>query len=156
MMYFMFLFGFSLYWMMGVSCNPSSLLWGVSLIFGALIWSGVLLYGYWLFLLIHLRWKSLILLLGEVKVEWMAEPYPVAWGSQGGVVYVVSYVLVVLVYGMMCYWLWSMEGYGSVTVDAGGLFVVRLDFSGVAGFYGVENGLLLMLVEGYCWRCLLC
>nr|YP_001974694.1 NADH dehydrogenase subunit 6 [Cuora mouhotii]ABG22137.1 NADH dehydrogenase subunit 6 [Cuora mouhotii] len=147
MIYFMFLFGFCfVFWMVGVSCNPSPYYGVVSLIFGALSGCGVLVSmgGSFVSLVLFLIYLGGMLVIFAYSSAWMAEPYPVAWGSQGGVVYVVSYVFIIVVFMQMGCHLWSIEGVGVDTVDAGGLYAVRLDFSGISWLYCLGSGLLLV------------
>nr|YP_009186684.1 NADH dehydrogenase subunit 6 [Lepidochelys olivacea]AFP52761.1 NADH dehydrogenase subunit 6 [Lepidochelys olivacea]AFP52864.1 NADH dehydrogenase subunit 6 [Lepidochelys olivacea]AFP52916.1 NADH dehydrogenase subunit 6 [Lepidochelys olivacea] len=150
MMYFAFLFGFCfVFWMVGVSCNPSPYYGVLSLVIGAAFGCGLLVSmgGSFVSVVLFLIYLGGMLVIFAYSSALVEEPYPAAWGNRGGMIYVVSYVLVIVGYGAMCYWLWSMEGYGSVTIDAGGLFVVRLDFSGVAWFY--YFGSWLFLIAGW-------
>nr|YP_009349389.1 NADH dehydrogenase subunit 6 [Tringa ochropus]AQD17609.1 NADH dehydrogenase subunit 6 [Tringa ochropus] len=73
------------------------------------------------------------------SVSLAADPFPEAWGDWRVVGYALGFVLVVVV-GMVVGGLFECWKLGVVTVDSGGMFSVRLDFSGVVMFYssGVE------------------
>nr|YP_004222414.1 NADH dehydrogenase subunit 6 [Mauremys megalocephala]ACJ60530.1 NADH dehydrogenase subunit 6 [Mauremys reevesii]ADG85403.1 NADH dehydrogenase subunit 6 [Mauremys megalocephala]AII40795.1 NADH dehydrogenase subunit 6 [Mauremys reevesii]BBI28588.1 NADH dehydrogenase subunit 6 [Mauremys reevesii] len=147
MMYFMFLFGFCfVFWMVGVSCNPSPYYGVVSLIFGALFGCGVLvgMGGSFVSLVLFLIYLGGMLVIFAYSSALMAEPFPVSWMSLEGVFYGLYYLFIVLAFVMMDSDLWSIEGIGANTVDADGLCVVRLDFGGVPWLYCVGNGLLLI------------
>lgn len=64
--------------------------------------------------------------------------------SLEGVFYGLYYLFIVLAFVMIDSDSWSMEGIGADTVDADGLYVVRLDFGGVPWLYRVGSGLLLI------------
>nr|YP_010265263.1 NADH dehydrogenase subunit 6 [Calidris alpina]UIP57017.1 NADH dehydrogenase subunit 6 [Calidris alpina] len=80
------------------------------------------------------------------SVSLAADPFPEAWGDWRVVGYGVSFVLVVIV-GMVIGGLVECWKVGVVTVDSGGMFSVRLDFSGVAMFY--SDGVGMFLVAGW-------
>nr|YP_005088353.1 NADH dehydrogenase subunit 6 [Sacalia bealei]ACZ55639.1 NADH dehydrogenase subunit 6 [Sacalia bealei] len=147
MMYFMFLFGFCfVFWMVGVSCNPSPYYGVVSLIFGALSGCGVLVSmgGSFISLVLFLIYLGGMLVIFAYSSALMAEPFPVGWVSLEGVFYGLYYFLILMVYVKLDCHLWSIEGVGTDPVDADGLYVVRLDFSGVSWFYYFGSGLLLI------------
>nr|QOD97915.1 NADH dehydrogenase subunit 6 [Dromas ardeola]QOD97916.1 NADH dehydrogenase subunit 6 [Dromas ardeola] len=75
------------------------------------------------------------------SVSLAADPFPEAWGDWRVVGYGVSFVLVLMM-GVVISGLggWSWE---VITVDSGGMFPVRLDFSGVAMFYSCGVGMFL-------------
>nr|AFP52631.1 NADH dehydrogenase subunit 6 [Dermochelys coriacea]AFP52683.1 NADH dehydrogenase subunit 6 [Dermochelys coriacea]AFP52929.1 NADH dehydrogenase subunit 6 [Dermochelys coriacea]ATL16996.1 NADH dehydrogenase subunit 6 [Dermochelys coriacea] len=147
MMYFVFLFGFCfVFWMVGVSCNPSPYYGVLSLVLGAVFGCGLLVSmgGSFVSLVLFLIYLGGMLVIFAYSSALIEEPYPVAWGNWDGVVYVLCYVLVIMGIAMTGFWLWNVEGLGSVTIDAGGLFVIRLDFSGVSWFYYFGNGMFLI------------
>nr|AEU11262.1 NADH dehydrogenase subunit 6 [Cyclemys dentata] len=147
MMYFMFLFGFCfVFWMVGVSCNPSPYYGVVSLIFGVLSGCGVLVSmgGSFISLVLFLIYLGGMLVIFAYSSALMAEPFPLGWVSLEGVIYGLYYFFIVVVFMKMGCHLWSIEGVGVDTVDAGGLCVVRLDFSGVSWLYYFGSGLLLI------------
>nr|AAM19666.1 NADH dehydrogenase subunit 6 [Calidris acuminata] len=77
------------------------------------------------------------------SVSLAADPFPEAWGDWRVVGYGMSFVLVVIV-GMIVGGLVECWKVGVVTVDSGGMFSVRLDFSGVAMFYSYGVGMFLV------------
>nr|YP_010127255.1 NADH dehydrogenase subunit 6 [Tringa stagnatilis]AAL29224.1 NADH dehydrogenase subunit 6 [Tringa nebularia]QPO84658.1 NADH dehydrogenase subunit 6 [Tringa stagnatilis] len=80
------------------------------------------------------------------SVSLAADPFPEAWGDWRVVGYGVSFILVVVV-GMVVGGLIECWKLGVITVDSGGMFSVRLDFSGVAMFY--SDGVGMFLVAGW-------
>nr|WDE77072.1 NADH dehydrogenase subunit 6 [Catharus ustulatus] len=76
------------------------------------------------------------------SVSLAADPYPEAWADWGVVGYGLGMCLVVLVGVVLGVGPELLVGGG--TVDSGGLSSVRLDFSGVAGFYSWGAGLFLI------------
>nr|AAY40289.1 NADH dehydrogenase subunit 6 [Platysternon megacephalum] len=150
MMYFMFLFGFCfVFWMVGVSCNPSPYYGVLSLVLGAASGCGVLVSvgGSFISLVLFLIYLGGMLVIFAYSAALVVEPYPIGWGSLWGVVYMVVYVLVIIGLVVIGHWLWGAEGFGHITVDAGGLCVVRLDFSGVSWFYYLGN--VIFLIAGW-------
>nr|AEX66113.1 NADH dehydrogenase subunit 6 [Emys orbicularis] len=150
MMYFMFLFGFCfVFWMVGVSCNPSPYYGVLSLVLGAAFGCGVLvgMGGSFVSLVLFLIYLGGMLVVFAYSSALAAEPYPVGWGSLGGVVYVVGYALLIIGLVVVGSCLWCVGGFGEVTADAVGLFVVRLDFGGVSWFY--YYGSVMFLVAGW-------
>nr|QOD97687.1 NADH dehydrogenase subunit 6 [Himantopus himantopus] len=77
------------------------------------------------------------------SVSLAADPFPEAWGSWGVVGYGLGFVLV-LVVGVVVGGFVECWKFGVVTVDSGGMFSVRLDFSGVALFYSCGVGMFLV------------
>nr|YP_010265289.1 NADH dehydrogenase subunit 6 [Calidris subminuta]UIP57043.1 NADH dehydrogenase subunit 6 [Calidris subminuta] len=77
------------------------------------------------------------------SVSLAADPFPEAWGDWRVVGYGASFVLVVIV-GVIVGGLVECWKVGVVTVDSGGMFSVRLDFSGVAMFYSYGAGMFLV------------
>lgn len=79
------------------------------------------------------------------SVALAAEPFPEAWGDWRVVGHAAALVAVVLA-GLVLGGFVGSWGLGVVTVDSGGVFVVRLDFSGVAMLY--SRGVGMFLVAG--------
>nr|YP_009352201.1 NADH dehydrogenase subunit 6 [Haematopus ostralegus]AQX44466.1 NADH dehydrogenase subunit 6 [Haematopus ostralegus]QKY75014.1 NADH dehydrogenase subunit 6 [Haematopus ostralegus] len=77
------------------------------------------------------------------SVSLAADPFPEAWGNWGVAGYGFGLILV-LVVGVMVGGFIECWKFGVVTVDSGGVFSVRLDFSGVAMFYSYGVGMLLV------------
>nr|YP_010265276.1 NADH dehydrogenase subunit 6 [Calidris alba]UIP57030.1 NADH dehydrogenase subunit 6 [Calidris alba] len=77
------------------------------------------------------------------SVSLAADPFPEAWGDWRVVGYGASFVLVVIV-GMVIGGLVECWKVGVITVDSGGMYSVRLDFSGVAMFYSYGVGMFLV------------
>nr|YP_010940175.1 NADH dehydrogenase subunit 6 [Chrysemys dorsalis]WLN41543.1 NADH dehydrogenase subunit 6 [Chrysemys dorsalis] len=150
MMYFMFLFGFCfVFWMVGVSCNPSPYYGVLSLVLGAASGCGVLvgMGGSFMSLVLFLIYLGGMLVVFAYSSALVADPYPAGWGGLGGLVYVVGFVLLVLGLVVMGSFLCSVEGFGEVTADGVGLCVVRLDFGGVSWFY--YYGSVMFLISGW-------
>nr|YP_448814.1 NADH dehydrogenase subunit 6 [Manouria emys]AAY62429.1 NADH dehydrogenase subunit 6 [Manouria emys] len=147
MMYFMFLFGFCfVFWMIGVSCSSSPYYGVLSLVLGAASGCGVLvgMGGSFVSLVLFLIYLGGMLVIFAYSSALAAEPYPAGWGSLDAIIYVVSCMIAAVWFMMVDYSWWSMEDFGNSTVDADGLFVVRLDFSGVSWFYNFGSGMLLI------------
>nr|AFQ55934.1 NADH dehydrogenase subunit 6 [Astrochelys yniphora] len=147
MMYFMFLFGFCfVFWMIGVSCSSSPYYGVFSLVLGAASGCGVLvgMGGSFISLVLFLIYLGGMLVIFAYSSALAAEPYPEGWGGFGTLVYGLFYLFSVVGLMLMDYSWWSMEDFGDSTVDAGGLFVVRLDSSGISWFYGFGGGVLLI------------
>nr|YP_009379417.1 NADH dehydrogenase subunit 6 [Cypseloides fumigatus]ARQ81276.1 NADH dehydrogenase subunit 6 [Cypseloides fumigatus] len=130
---------------LAVASNPSPYYGVVGLVVASVVGCG------WLMSL-GLSFVSLVLFmvyLGGMLVVFVysvslaADPFPETWGDWRVVGYGVGLVLV-LVVGVVVGG--SAEGWklGVVTVDSGGVFLVRLDFSGVALLYSWGVGLFLM------------
>lgn len=77
------------------------------------------------------------------SVALAAEPFPEAWGDWRVLGYVVALVAVVLG-GLVLGGFVGSWGFGVNTVDSVGMFVVRLDFSGVAMLYSRGVGMFLI------------
>nr|AIC09056.1 NADH dehydrogenase subunit 6 [Centrochelys sulcata]AIC09063.1 NADH dehydrogenase subunit 6 [Geochelone elegans]SBW75637.1 NADH dehydrogenase subunit 6 [Centrochelys sulcata] len=146
MMYFMFLFGFCfVFWMIGVSCSSSPHYGVLSLVLGAAFGCGVLvgMGGSFISLVLFLVYLGGMLVIFAYSSALAAEPYPEGWGGLGAFVYGLCY-LGFVAWFMMDYSWWSMEDFGDGTVDGDGLFVVRLDSSGISWFYDFGSGELLV------------
>nr|P41322.1 RecName: Full=NADH-ubiquinone oxidoreductase chain 6; AltName: Full=NADH dehydrogenase subunit 6 [Larus canus]CAA52137.1 NADH dehydrogenase subunit 6 [Larus canus] len=77
------------------------------------------------------------------SVSLAADPFPEAWGDWRVVGYGAGFVLVLVVGGVVG-GLVEFWHPGVITVDSGGMFSVRLDFSGVAMFYSCGVGMFLV------------
>nr|YP_001586121.1 NADH dehydrogenase subunit 6 [Phoenicopterus roseus]YP_009166052.1 NADH dehydrogenase subunit 6 [Phoenicopterus ruber]ABO93082.1 NADH dehydrogenase subunit 6 [Phoenicopterus roseus]AKZ30044.1 NADH dehydrogenase subunit 6 [Phoenicopterus ruber] len=77
------------------------------------------------------------------SVSLAADPFPEAWGDWGVMGYAMG-LLLVLGIGVVAGGLVEGWKFGVVTVDGGGMFSVRLDFSGVAMFYSCGVGMFLV------------
>ncbi|YP_002726517.1 NADH dehydrogenase subunit 6 (mitochondrion) [Eretmochelys imbricata] len=146
MMYFAFLFGFCfVFWMVGVSCNPSPYYGVLSLVLGAAFGCGLLVSmgGSFVSVVLFLIYLGGMLVIFAYSSALVEEPYPVAWGNRGGVVYVYdlcfSYckvwgnVLLTVEYGKVwwCYnWCWWVVccsvkfWWGSVVLFGSWLFLI--------------------------------
>nr|YP_448840.1 NADH dehydrogenase subunit 6 [Indotestudo elongata]AAY62457.1 NADH dehydrogenase subunit 6 [Indotestudo elongata]ABF83440.1 NADH dehydrogenase subunit 6 [Indotestudo elongata] len=147
MMYFMLLFGFCfVFGMAGVSCSLSSYYGVFSMVLGAAFGCGMLvgMGGSFVSLVLFLIYLGGMLVIFAYSCALAAEPYPVGWGGLTMIVYGLCYLVFVLWFMLTDYSWWDVEGFGNSTVDADGLFVVRLDFSGVSWFYGFGSGVLLI------------
>nr|SBW75585.1 NADH dehydrogenase subunit 6 [Chelonoidis carbonarius] len=147
MMYFMFLFGFCfVFWMIGVSCSSSPYYGVLSLVLGAAFGCGVLVGvgGSFVSLVLFLIYLGGMLVIFAYSSALAAEPYPEGWGGLNVLVYGLCYLVSVVWFMLVDYSWWSMEDFGDNTVDAGGLFIVRLDSSGISWFYSFGSGLFLV------------
>nr|YP_009049534.1 NADH dehydrogenase subunit 6 [Colinus virginianus]AIE46340.1 NADH dehydrogenase subunit 6 [Colinus virginianus]QNN84833.1 NADH dehydrogenase subunit 6 [Colinus virginianus] len=149
MTYFVIFLGVS--FMLGalaVASNPSPYYGVVGLVLASVVGCGWLmsLGVSFISLALFMIYLGGMLVVFVYSVSLAADPYPEAWGDWGVMGYGLGLVLVV-VWGVM--WggvidFWKM---GVVTVDGGGMSLVRLDFSGVAVFY--SHGVGLFLVAGW-------
>nr|YP_009990856.1 NADH dehydrogenase subunit 6 [Ardeotis kori]QNN84209.1 NADH dehydrogenase subunit 6 [Ardeotis kori] len=146
MMYFMFfLGGCFILGGLAVASNPSPYYGVIGLVLGSVAGCG------WL-LSLGISFVSLVLFmvyLGGMLVVFVysvalaADPFPEAWGDWRVVGYGGGFVLV-LVVGVMVGGPVGGWELGVVTVDSGGVFSMRLDFSGVAMFYSYGVGMFLV------------
>nr|BCK51566.1 NADH dehydrogenase subunit 6 [Geoemyda japonica] len=147
MVYFMFLFGFCfVFWMVGVSCNPSPYYGVVSLIFGALSGCGVLVSmgGSFVSLVLFLIYLGGMLVIFAYSSTLMVESLPMGLGGLEGVLCGLYYLIIIVVFMTMSFHMWSIEGIGADSVDHHGLYILRLDISGISWFYCFGGGLLLI------------
>nr|AAY62392.1 NADH dehydrogenase subunit 6 [Testudo hermanni] len=148
MMYFVLLFGFCfVFWMAGVSCSSSPYYGVFSLVLGSAFGCGMLvgMGGSFVSLILFLIYMGGMLVIFAYSCALAAEPYPASWGTMDMIVYGLCYLISVLWLMLTdCSWWWHMEGFGNSTVDGDGLFIVRLDFSGVSWFYSFGSGMLLI------------
>ena len=131
---------------MGVSCNPSPYYGVLSLGLGAASRCGVLIGigGSFVSLVLFLIYLGGMLVVFAYSSALVVEPYPVGWGSLGGLVYVVGFVLLVSGLVIIGSFLYGVEGFGEATADGVGLYVIRLDFSGVSWFYYYGSAMFLI------------
>nr|YP_448892.1 NADH dehydrogenase subunit 6 [Testudo kleinmanni]AAY62509.1 NADH dehydrogenase subunit 6 [Testudo kleinmanni] len=147
MMYFMFLFGFCfVFWMVGVSCSSSPYYGVFSLVLGSAFGCGMLvgMGGSFVSLILFLIYLGGMLVIFAYSCALAAEPYPASWGTLDVVIYGLCYLICVLWLMLTDYSWWGMEDFGNSTADADGLFVIRLDFSGISWFYGFGGSVLLI------------
>nr|YP_009689525.1 NADH dehydrogenase subunit 6 [Tringa totanus]QEF29848.1 NADH dehydrogenase subunit 6 [Tringa totanus] len=149
MTYFVFLLGMC--FVLGglaVASNPSPYYGVVGLVLASVAGCGWLLsLGVsFVSLVLFMVYLGGMLVVFVYSVSLAADPFPEAWGDWRVVGYGVSFVLVVVV-GMVVGGLVECWKLGVITVDSGGMFSVRLDFSGVAMFY--SDGVGMFLVAGW-------
>nr|AET11450.1 NADH dehydrogenase subunit 6 [Grus japonensis]QAU54062.1 NADH dehydrogenase subunit 6 [Grus japonensis]BAV78735.1 NADH dehydrogenase subunit 6 [Grus japonensis]BAV78736.1 NADH dehydrogenase subunit 6 [Grus japonensis]BAV78741.1 NADH dehydrogenase subunit 6 [Grus japonensis] len=146
MTYFMFFMGMC--FVLGglaVASNPSPYYGVVGLVLASVVGCGWLLsLGVsFVSLVLFMVYLGGMLVVFVYSVSLAADPYPEAWGDWRVVGYIVGLVLV-LIMGMVVGGFVEGWNLGVVTVDSGGMFSVRLDFSGVAMFYSRGAGLFLV------------
>nr|YP_448905.1 NADH dehydrogenase subunit 6 [Malacochersus tornieri]AAY62522.1 NADH dehydrogenase subunit 6 [Malacochersus tornieri] len=151
MMYLMFLFGFCfVFWMAGVSCSFSPYYGVFSLVLGSVFGCGMLagMGGSFISLILFLVYLGGMLVIFAYSCALAVEPYPAGLGILDMTVYGLCYLVSVLWFMLTDYSWWDVEDFGDSTVDGNGLFVVRLDFSGVSWFYGLGGNVLLIASWG--------
>nr|QQG62930.1 NADH dehydrogenase subunit 6 [Corythaixoides personatus] len=146
MAYFLFFMG--LCFVLGglaVASNPSPYYGVVGLVLASVVGCGWLLsLGVsFVSLVLFMVYLGGMLVVFVYSVSLAADPYPEAWGDWRVVGYGAGFVLVLVVGGVVggvgeC-WGWWVS-----TVDSGGMFAARLDFSGVALFYSLGVGMFLV------------
>nr|YP_009689564.1 NADH dehydrogenase subunit 6 [Tringa nebularia]QEF30148.1 NADH dehydrogenase subunit 6 [Tringa nebularia] len=149
MTYFVFLLGVCfVLGALAVASNPSPYYGVVGLVLASVAGCGWLLsLGVsFVSLVLFMVYLGGMLVVFVYSVSLAADPFPEAWGDWRVVGYGVSFVLVVVV-GMVVGGFVECWKLGVVTVDSGGMFSVRLDFSGVAMFY--SDGVGMFLVAGW-------
>nr|QOD97393.1 NADH dehydrogenase subunit 6 [Pelecanus crispus] len=130
---------------LAVASNPSPYYGVVGLVLASVVGCGwlVSLGVSFVSLVLFMVYLGGMLVVFVYSVSLAADPFPVAWGSWGVVGYGVGFILVlavgVVVSGVVGDW-----KVGVISVDSGGMFSVRLDFSGVAMFYSCGAGLFLV------------
>nr|YP_009111906.1 NADH dehydrogenase subunit 6 [Ardea intermedia]AHN95750.1 NADH dehydrogenase subunit 6 [Ardea intermedia] len=133
---------------LAVASNPSPYYGVVGLVLASVVGCGWLLsLGVsFISLVLFLVYLGGMLVVSVYSVSLAADPFPEAWGDWRVVGYGAGFVLVfivgVVVGGLVECWKSSV-----VTVDAGGVLSVRLDFGGVAMFY--SHGVGMFLVGGW-------
>nr|QXU60306.1 NADH dehydrogenase subunit 6 [Pternistis ahantensis] len=130
---------------LAVASNPSPYYGVVGLVLASVVGCGWLvnLGVSFISLVLFMIYLGGMLVVFVYSVSLAADLYPEAWGNWRVVGYGLSFVLVVFVGvalgGFVDFW-----KIGVVTVNSGGMFFVRLDFSGVAAFYSCGVGLFLV------------
>nr|AAO85249.1 NADH dehydrogenase subunit 6 [Geranoaetus poecilochrous] len=128
---------------LAVASNPSPYYGAVGLVLGSVVGCGwlVSLGVPFVALVLFMVYLGGMLVVFVYSVCLAADPFPEAWGDWRVLGYGAGMVLVLVVGviagGAEC---WKI---GAVTVDSGGTFVDRLDFSGVAMFYSWGAGMFL-------------
>nr|YP_842398.1 NADH dehydrogenase subunit 6 [Micrastur gilvicollis]ABG37745.1 NADH dehydrogenase subunit 6 [Micrastur gilvicollis] len=128
---------------LAVASNPSPYYGVVGLVLGSVVGCGwlVSLGVSFISLVLFMVYLGGMLVVFVYSVSLAADPFPEAWVDWHVVVYGMGFILV-LVVGVV---VGDGGCFGVVvnTVDGGGLFSVRLDFSGVAMFYCQGVGMFL-------------
>nr|YP_009991816.1 NADH dehydrogenase subunit 6 [Centropus unirufus]QNN84677.1 NADH dehydrogenase subunit 6 [Centropus unirufus] len=134
---------------LAVASNPSPYYGVVGLVLASVVGCGWLLsLGVsFMSLVLFMVYLGGMLVVFVYSVSLAADPFPEAWGDLRVVGYgvgFVSVVVVILVFGGMagCWKFWVN------TVDSAGVFLMRLDFSGVAMFYSWGVGMFLVVGWG--------
>nr|YP_010371420.1 NADH dehydrogenase subunit 6 [Prosobonia parvirostris]UOW80514.1 NADH dehydrogenase subunit 6 [Prosobonia parvirostris] len=146
MTYFILLLGLGfVFGGLAVASNPSPYYGVVGLVLASIAGCGWLLsLGVsFVSLVLFMVYLGGMLVVFVYSVSLAADPFPEAWGDWRVVGYGASFVLVVIS-GMVVGGLVECWKIGVVTVDSGGMFSVRLDFSGVAMFYSYGVGMFLV------------
>nr|YP_009990882.1 NADH dehydrogenase subunit 6 [Oceanites oceanicus]QNN84235.1 NADH dehydrogenase subunit 6 [Oceanites oceanicus] len=130
---------------LAVASNPSPYYGVVGLVLGSVVGCGWLLsLGVsFVSLVLFMVYLGGMLVVFVYSVSLAADPFPEAWGSWGVVGYGAGLVFV-LVVGCVVGGFVECWKLGVGTVDSGGMFSVRLDFSGVAMFYSWGAGMFLV------------
>nr|YP_004285813.1 NADH dehydrogenase subunit 6 [Leptotila verreauxi]ADM26389.1 NADH dehydrogenase subunit 6 [Leptotila verreauxi] len=130
---------------LGVASNPSPYYGVVGLVVASVTGCGWLLsLGVsFVSLVLFMVYLGGMLVVFVYSVSLAADPFPEAWGDWRVVGYGLGFVLVVMI-GMVVGGFIEGLKLGVVTVDCGGMFSVRLDFSGVAMFYSCGVGMFLV------------
>nr|AHA82042.1 NADH dehydrogenase subunit 6 [Aegypius monachus] len=128
---------------LAVASNPSPYYGVVGLVLGSVVGCGwlVSLGVPFVALVLFMVYLGGMLVVFVYSVCLAADLFPEAWGDWRVLGYGVGMVLV-LVVGVMVSEVECWKA-GVITVDEGGAFVARLDFSGVAMFYSWGAGLFL-------------
>nr|YP_009111946.1 NADH dehydrogenase subunit 6 [Ardeola bacchus]AHN95831.1 NADH dehydrogenase subunit 6 [Ardeola bacchus] len=130
---------------LAVASNPSPYYGVVGLVVGSVVGCGWLLSlgASFISLVLFLVYLGGMLVVFVYSVSLAADPFPETWGDWRvvgyGVGLVLVFVIVMVMGGFMECWKVSV-----VTVDAGGVFSIRLDFGGVAMFYSCGVGMFLV------------
>nr|QOD97713.1 NADH dehydrogenase subunit 6 [Rynchops niger] len=129
---------------LAVASNPSPYYGVIGLVLASVAGCGWLLSlgASFVSLVLFMVYLGGMLVVFVYSVSLAADPYPEAWGDWRVVGYGVAFALV-LVVGAVVSGFVECWNSGVVTVDSGGVFSVRLDFSGVAMFYSCGVGMFL-------------
>nr|YP_009479880.1 NADH dehydrogenase subunit 6 [Streptopelia decaocto]AVX48211.1 NADH dehydrogenase subunit 6 [Streptopelia decaocto] len=133
---------------LGVASNPSPYYGVVGLVVASVTGCGWLLsLGVsFMSLVLFMVYLGGMLVVFVYSVSLAADPFPETWGDWRVMGYGLGFV-VVLAVGVAVGGFFEGWKLGVVTVDGGGMFSVRLDFSGVALFY--SHGVGMFLVAGW-------
>nr|UBQ34060.1 NADH dehydrogenase subunit 6 [Phalacrocorax carbo] len=130
---------------LAVASNPSPYYGVVGLVLASVVGCGWLLSlgASFVALVLFMVYLGGMLVVFVYSVSLAADPFPEAWGDWRVLGYGGGFVLVVVVGAVVG---GLVEGWklGVVTVDGGGLFLVRLDFGGVAMFYSCGVGMFVV------------
>nr|QXU59955.1 NADH dehydrogenase subunit 6 [Chamaepetes goudotii] len=146
MTYFVIFLGFSFaLGALAVASNPSPYYGVVGLVLGSVAGCGWLLsLGVsFVSLVLFMVYLGGMLVVFVYSVSLAADPFPGAWGDWRVVGYGLGFVLLVFVVAVFGGFVESWKVVVN-TVDGGGVFFMRLDFSGVAMFYSCGVGLFLV------------
>nr|QOL12085.1 NADH dehydrogenase subunit 6 [Chunga burmeisteri] len=130
---------------LAVASNPSPYYGVVGLVLGSAAGCGWLLSlgASFISLVLFMVYLGGMLVVFVYSVSLAADPFPEAWGDWRVVAYGAGFVSVlvagVVVGGFIEGWKFEV-----MTVDGGGVFSVRLDFSGVAMLYSCGVGMFLV------------
>nr|P43197.1 RecName: Full=NADH-ubiquinone oxidoreductase chain 6; AltName: Full=NADH dehydrogenase subunit 6 [Cepphus columba]CAA52123.1 NADH dehydrogenase subunit 6 [Cepphus columba] len=130
---------------LAVASNPSPYYGVVGLVLASVVGCGWLLsLGVsFVSLVLFMVYLGGMLVVFVYSVSLAADPFPEAWGDWGVVGYGASFVVVLMVGGVIGGFVGGWD-FGVVTVDSVGVFSARLDFSGVAMFYSCGVGMFLV------------
>nr|YP_009543460.1 NADH dehydrogenase subunit 6 [Indicator xanthonotus]AYU71280.1 NADH dehydrogenase subunit 6 [Indicator xanthonotus] len=130
---------------LAVASNPSPYYGVVGLVIASIVGCGWLLnLGVsFVALVLFMVYLGGMLVVFVYSVSLAADPFPEAWGDWRVLGYG-SGLVVVLVVGVIISDVMECLKLGVETVDGGGVFSVRLDFSGVAMFYSWGVGMFLV------------
>nr|BCD55868.1 NADH dehydrogenase subunit 6 [Phalacrocorax pelagicus pelagicus] len=131
---------------LAVASNPSPYYGVVGLVLASVVGCGWLLsLGVsFVALVLFMVYLGGMLVVFVYSVSLAADPFPKAWGDWQVLGYGSGFILVVVV-GVVIGGLVEDWKLGVITVDAGGLFLVRLDFGGVAMFYFWGAGMFVVV-----------
>nr|YP_009108175.1 NADH dehydrogenase subunit 6 [Vanellus vanellus]AIU56283.1 NADH dehydrogenase subunit 6 [Vanellus vanellus] len=130
---------------LAVASNPSPYYGVVGLVLASVVGCGWLLsLGVsFVALVLFMVYLGGMLVVFVYSVSLAADPFPEAWGDWRVMGYCAGFVLV-LVVGVLVGGFVEGCKLGVTTVDSGGMFLARLDFSGVAMFYSYGVGMFLV------------
>nr|QNQ64846.1 NADH dehydrogenase subunit 6 [Plestiodon liui] len=147
MVYFIFLLSFCLLGgLVAVASNPSPYYGAAGLVVAAAVGCGVLVWlgNSFISLVLFLIYLGGMLVVFAYSVALAADPYPETWGNWSVGLYFIGYVVLVVALGGAYGGVLVDEGFGVEGVDSAGLFLVRVDFSGVSLLYSWGGWCLLV------------